>query len=67
MYATSPSIFNFITCFVMVQGEFSRVLIIDDSKSKNKENHGEQTVIHYIFNIMYQKREFDVTKEKHVE
>jgi hypothetical protein len=36
----------------MVQGVFSGVLIMDDSKSETKDNHGEWVVIHYIFCVM---------------
>jgi hypothetical protein len=65
MYATSPSIFfKFVTCFVVlfsvlivVHGEFSGVLIMDDSKLETKDNHGEWAAIRCIFRVIYEKRE----------
>jgi hypothetical protein len=41
---------------IMVQGEFSGVLIMDDLKSKTKYNHREWTVIRYIFDVMYETK-----------
>jgi hypothetical protein len=45
---------------IMVQGEFSGVLIMDDLKSETKYNHGEWAIIRYIFYVIYEKRESDV-------
>jgi hypothetical protein len=45
---------------VMVQGVLSGVLVMDDSKSETKDNHGEWAVICYIFCVMYGKIESDV-------
>jgi hypothetical protein len=47
-------IHNMFCCsiLIMVHGVFSGVLIMDDSKSETKDNHGEWVVIHYIFCVM---------------
>jgi hypothetical protein len=46
-------IHNMFCCsvLIMVQG----VLVMDDSKSETKDNHGEWAVIHYIFHVIYEK------------
>jgi hypothetical protein len=55
---------DFVTCFVvlfsvliMVHGEFSGVLIMDNSKLETKDNHREWAVIRCIFCVIYEKRE----------
>jgi hypothetical protein len=55
-------IHNMFCCsvLVMVQGVLSGVLVMDDSKSETKDNHGEWAVICYIFCVMYGKIESDV-------